>query len=431
VAKVIRNTYSVCPECLKRIPAVITKQGNDFFIDKSCADHGNFSAIIWRGEVIPMEGWGNYQAPENEDNPPDCPDSCGLCSGHLQKTCCALVEVTKRCNLNCPICFAQSGGFSQDPPISAIAEYFKELVKNGNTFVQLSGGEPTVRNDLPDIVAVAKAAGCENIQLNSNGIRLGQDKGFTKALGEAGLSFVFMQFDGTEDSIYEKLRGRPLLSEKQAAIESCSDELIGVTLVPTIVPGVNDHNIGNILKFGFEHSPAVRGVHFQPVSYFGRYPRPPEDKDRITLPEVLCAIERQTKGRVTISDFLPSACDHPRCGFHGDFVVLPEGLMKLTPKSNSNTCCQSDGTEHLKNRNFVSRRWKRTATQKTEKCYGNDELMDLDSFLDRVKTHGFTITAMAFQDAYTLDIERLRRCSLHVYKDGKTIPFCAKYLTKC
>jgi hypothetical protein len=307
----------------------------------------------------------------------------------------------------------------------------EKLVRNGNTFIQLSGGEPTVRNDLPEIVAAAKAAGCENIQLNSNGIRLGQDKGFTRALAQAGLSFVFMQFDGTEDVIYEKLRGRPLFAEKQAAIESCSDEMIGVTLAPTLVPGVNDHNIGDILRFGFEHSPAVRGVHFQPVSYFGRYPRPPENKDRITLPEVLCAIERQTMGRVNISDFLPSACDHPRCGFHGDFVVLPEGLMKLTPKNQTNACCQPDGTEHLKSRNFVSRRWRRAATQSTEQYCDNDGFIYLDAFLDRVRTHGFTITAMAFQDAYTLDVERLRRCSLHVYKDGKTIPFCVRYLTKC
>jgi 7,8-dihydro-6-hydroxymethylpterin dimethyltransferase len=430
MAKIINRTSSVCPECLKRIPAVITGDGADYFIEKSCPDHGNFKAVIWRGNGISLTEWGNYQAPGYEDNPPDCPESCGLCSGHLQKTCCALVEVTERCNLNCPICFAQSGGFSSDPAISEIAEQFKELVENGNTFVQLSGGEPTVRDDLPDIVAAAKDAGCENIQLNSNGIRLGKDKGFTKALAEAGLSFVFMQFDGTEEPIYEKLRGRSLLAEKQAAINACIDELIGVTLVPTLVPGINDHNIGAILKFGFEHSPAVRGVHFQPVSYFGRYPNPPEDKDRITLPEVLCLIEKQTEGMVKISDFLPSACDHPRCGFHGDFVVLPEGLMKLTKRSNNNVCCSSDGTEHLKNRNYVARRWKRTAVHTMEKDNRSNGVSDFDLFLRQVETNGFTITAMAFQDAYTLDIERLRRCSLHVYKDGRTIPFCARYLTK-
>lgn len=430
MTNIINNTHSVCPVCLKRIPAIITKHGNDYFMEKSCEDHGDFSVVIWRGDDIPLTKWGNYKPPEHENNPSDCPGSCGLCSGHLQKTCCALVEITDRCNLNCPICFAQSGGFSHDPAISDISDQFKELVKNGNTFVQISGGEPTVRDDLPDIVAAARDAGCENIQLNSNGIRLGQDKGFTKALAKAGISFVFMQFDGTEEAIYERLRGRPLLAEKQAAIEACSNELIGVTLVPTLVPGINDHNIGEILKFGFNHSPAVRGVHFQPVSYFGRYPLPPEDKDRITLPEVLHLIEKQTEGVVNITDFLPSACDHPRCGFHGDFVVLPEGLMKLTKRSNSNACCPSDGTEHLKNRNFVSRRWKRTAAQNIVDENGNNGKSDFDLFLKQVETHGFTITAMAFQDAYTLDIERLRRCSLHVYKDGKTIPFCARYLTK-
>jgi hypothetical protein len=346
-----------------------------------------------------------------------------------------LIEVTQRCNLSCPYCFARSGGESVDPTIEQLSECFGQLVEYGNTFVQLSGGEPTVRDDLPEIVAAARAAGCEHIQLNSNGIRLGADRAYTKALAQAGLSFVFMQFDGAEEAIYEKLRGQPLLAEKRAAIEACAGELIGVTLVPTVVPGVNDHNLGAIVNFGLAQSPAVRGIHFQPVSYFGRYPQPPRNEDRITLPEVLRAIAQQTAGKVKIGDLAPSACDHPRCGFHGDFVVMPDRLMPLTPKPRADCCAADDGRAHLKNRNFVARRWKRTTAEDTgatqdgkDSCCG-DGLIQLDSFLGRVKSHGFTITAMAFQDAYTLDIERLRRCSLHVYQDGKTVPFCARYLT--
>lgn len=381
-----------------------------------------------------MEEWGSYRPPENEKEMPDCPHACGLCSGHLQSTCCVLLEITGRCNLSCPFCFAESGFECDDPSVEELKTYFKHLVEKGNTFVHLSGGEPTVRDDLPDVVAAARDAGCENIQLNSNGIRLGRDRSYTKELADAGLSFVFMQFDGTEDAIYEKLRGKPLFAEKKSAIEACSQELLGVTLVPTVVPGVNDHNIGEIVKFGLDNSPAVRGIHFQPVSYFGRYPDPPADEDRITLPEVLYAIEEQTDARLKISDFLPSRCDHPGCGFHGDFVVLPEGLIKLTRKSSSadNSCCFSDNSaEHIKNRNFVSRRWKRIPSLTIKKDNPGNDFSDMDTFLERVKTHGFTITAMAFQDAYTLDIERLRRCSLHVYKDGKTIPFCSRYLTRC
>jgi uncharacterized radical SAM superfamily Fe-S cluster-containing enzyme len=436
---VIRHTLSVCPVCLKQLPADIVKDVRDcsqerfpeYFIEKTCPDHGFFSAVVWRGENPSFESWGDYTPPV-ENTKPACPDGCGLCVNHLRKTCCALVEITERCNLNCPVCFASSGNASADPTVEALYEIFKKLTDNGNTFVQLSGGEPTVRDDLPEIVYAAKKAGCENIQLNSNGLRLGEDPAFTTALKDAGLSFVFMQFDGTEDAIYENLRGRPLLEQKKAAIHVCGENRLGVTLVPTVVPGINDHNIGDIVNFGLSHSPAVRGVHFQPISYFGRYPKAPENKDRITLPEILVAIEKQTGGKVKISDFAPSSCDHPRCGFHGDFVVLPNStLLRLTSKSKKSSCCGDDNA-HLKNRNFVARRWKRTNDDEPEKA--DADYSDMDTFVKRVKSHGFTITAMAFQDAYTLDIERLRMCSLHVadVRDAhgdKIIPFCANYLT--
>ena len=96
-----------------------------------------------------------------------------------------------------------------------------------------------------------------------------------------------MQFDGVDDEPYKVLRGRPLLAEKLEAIRVCGENGIGVTLVPTVAPKVNDDQIGAIIKFGIEHSPAVRGVHFQPISYFGRYPEPPADENRITLPEII------------------------------------------------------------------------------------------------------------------------------------------------
>ena len=87
----------------------------------------------------------------------------------------------------------------------------RDLTDPGKTLLQLSGGEPTVRDDLPEIVAYAKQAGCKYVQLNSNGLRLAEDEAFVKRLADAGLSFVFMQFDGVDDAVYEKLRRRPML----------------------------------------------------------------------------------------------------------------------------------------------------------------------------------------------------------------------------
>jgi uncharacterized radical SAM superfamily Fe-S cluster-containing enzyme len=447
-----KKTYSLCPVCLERIPAKLALRGADWYMEKTCPQHGPFKAVVWRGSSPALTEWGNYRPPrEEESGLPDCPNDCGLCAGHLQSTCCVLVEVTERCNLRCPVCFAESGEerTAPDKTVDRLSEDFRFLVEKGCKFIQLSGGEPTVRDDLPEIVAAAKSAGATSVQLNSNGLRLGSDPVFTRRLAEAGLDFVFMQFDGVNDEPYKLLRGRPLLAEKLEAIRICGENGIGVTLVPTVVPKVNDDQIGAVIKFGIEHSPTVRGVHFQPISYFGRYPEPPADENRITLPEIISSIEHQTDGLIKQADLAPSSCDHPRCGFHGDFVITPGRLISLTPKSGGTECCccSSDGKpgpdrdgEALRNRNFVARRWKRNLKLEKEAAEGavssgtgnsaSEDVMDFDSFLAKVAAGGFTVTGMAFQDAYNLDIERLRRCSLHVYDDGRIVPFCSHYLTR-
>ena len=415
-------TASVCPVCGKRIPAFIVPHGADRYMKKNCPEHGAFKTVVWRGEPA-MESWGSYTPPRGDA--PGCPYSCGLCENHLQDTCCVLVELTRRCNLRCSFCFAhgaEADDSQREKPPDELYDIFRSLVSEGRTFIQLSGGEPTVRDDLPEIIAAARHAGAENIQLNSNGIRLGADRAFMSRCAAAGLDFVFMQFDGLDDTVYEKLRGRPLFKEKRSAIDACGSHGVGVTLVPTVVPGINDGCIGDILRFGLNNSPAVRGVHFQPVSYFGRVPKQPDDAGRITLPEIISAIEKQTDGLIRAADLAPSSCDHPRCGFHGDFVVLDDRVLALTPAPG---CCSSktDGRARA-NRLFVSRRWKRTDIGAPEP--GND-LTDMSTFLARVRRNGFTITAMAFQDPWNIDLERLRRCSLHVWDSGRIIPFCAYY----
>ena len=427
-SQIVERTVSLCPICFKRVNAKIVKKKSEYFIEKTCPEHGFFSAVIWRGLEPDFSQWSASTGEAVSDtNSPGCIEACGLCENHLQKTCCALVEITNSCNLSCPICFAQSNEENVDisPSVADLKSIFKDMAAQGNTFIQLSGGEPTLRDDLPEIIEAAKEVGAKTVQLNSNGLLFAKNPELAKSLREAGLDFVFMQFDGTDDDIYLKLRGEKLLDLKKKAIEVCGLNKIGVTLVPTIVPEVNDDNIGSIIDFALSNSPIVRGVHFQPISYFGRYPETVTDKDRITLPEVLQQIIGQTDGKFALSDFNPSSCDHPRCGFHGDFAVLPKGeLLKLTKKTQD--CCKPNDA-HLKSRNFVARRWSRS---EGEPISDEDaDMQNMDNFLSRVKSHGFTITAMAFQDADTIDLSRLRHCSLHVAKKGKIVPFCANYLT--
>jgi uncharacterized radical SAM superfamily Fe-S cluster-containing enzyme len=236
--------------------------------------------------------------------------------------------------------------------------------------------------------------------------------------------------------VHETLRGRPLRALKEQAIANCADHNIGVTLVPTLVPGVNTREVGDIIRFAVQHSPAVRGVHFQPVSYFGRSPMPPQSAPRYTLDELLHDIEGQSAGLVKTDDLSPSRCDHPLCGLHGDFIVLPDRTLKAlnqyrnTAEASSRNepacCCGTDAA--AKNRAFVGRYWQRSPDDNCCCSPPTPDLADMEQFAARVKSHGFTITAMAFQDAATLDIARLRQCSLHVFEEGKHVPFCAYYL---
>jgi uncharacterized radical SAM superfamily Fe-S cluster-containing enzyme len=433
---------------------------------KTCDIHGGFFTLIWRGNAaVPMDRW---RGPADEiplDHCPPCPDSCGLCGAHVQDTCCVVLELTRRCNLNCVFCFAgrNEPGLRHpaaskpvgpvegpaDPSLDTVRQWLRFLADRGGSFVHLSGGEPTLREDLPAIIRFAKARGFEYIQLNTNGLKLAEDEAYVQTLAEAGVSFVFLQFDGTEEDIYRQLRGGPLLEQKLRAIEHCGRHNVGVALVCTLVPHVNTHNIGALLRLAASLSPMVRGVHFQPVSYFGRYPAPPADEARFTLPELVRAIEDQTGGGIPARALLPSQCDHPMCGLHGDFIVMPDGFYPLTGLSGAQTsdapdesvCCRApfpslSAAAAERSRNFIGRRWKRQSPG----CCANDpaneqggdisvDITTLDGFLDRVRSHGFTITAMAFQDCYNLDLERLCHCSLHTYDGERIMPLCLRYLT--
>lgn len=429
----MRRTTSVCPVCLKRIPATRIKESDEYYQLKTCPSHGKFRTIVWRGSED-IDQWIGDLPESGADETLHCPDDCGLCKNHLRSTCCTLLEVTNRCNMHCRFCFADPTS-AEDPSLDSIKSQIDDIVQQtGKTLLQLSGGEPTVRDDLPQIIAYAKKAGCSYVQLNTNGLRLAEDPSYAVLLAEAGLSFAFLQFDGITDDIFSSMRGLPLFAVKKKVIENCAAAGLGVTLVPVIVPGINSHQIGDILHFAIDNSPTVRGVHFQPVSYFGRIPFIPADVQRYTLGELIDDIVLQSNGLVPRSSLVPSACDHPLCGFHGDYIVMPQGKLEVLSyreraQSSSCCCCSDSANPADKNRIFIGSRWKIHQFSETDRASAED-IRSLEGFLQRKRTYGFTITAMDFQDAGNLDFERLRQCSLHVYRAGKRIPFCAAYLTR-
>ena len=421
---VFRETRSVCPVCLKNLPALLSRrEDGTICLEKTCPEHGSFSVPVWHGKRD-IEQWLLDTPPLRADTGLGCPERCGLCAEHESGTCCALLEVTKRCNLHCRFCFADGGDTCVEPTAEELKDDISEIAfRCGGPLLQLSGGEPTLRDDLPELVRYAKEAGCRYVQLNTNGIRLAREPDYAARLRDAGLDIVFLQFDGTEEAIFETLRGAPLLETKLEAIRVCASLRLGVTLVPTVVRGVNDHNLGELIRLAGSLVPGVRGVHFQPVSWFGRYPGAPRAEDRYTLDDLMADISEQTG--IPIESFMPSRCDHPLCGFHAGFLVEPDGALRslssITHSSHARACARD-------NREYVARHWRRAPEEPEPKSDFSRE-MDFDTFLYRLRHQSLTLSAMAFQDAMNLNLERLHRCSLHVYDRGSIKPFCANYLS--
>lgn len=341
--KIVATTQSLCPICLKKINAIVWTKNNETYdetyMEKSCSEHGRFKALLWRGS-IPMNKWVRNKIPTIIKNPKTpvnqgCPFDCGLCADHRQHTCTALIEVTQRCNLACSFCFADAHGKVEDDlSLETIQAMYQSILDtSGNCNIQLSGGEPTLRDDLPQIIKLGHDLGFSFIQINTNGIRLAEDEAFVKQLKEAGLNSVFLQFDGTTDDIFEKLRGKPLLATKIKALENCQKYQLGVVLVPTLVADVNDQDLGNIIDFAVGWIPTVKGVHMQPASYFGRIPNLPVEEKRLTLGDVMDKIEKQNRKKIKTSNFAPPGCENARCSFHGNYIYQQNG--ELIPLNNA------------------------------------------------------------------------------------------------
>lgn len=433
------KTYSVCPVCLKRIKAAYVRKEGGVYLEKECEEHGRFSCLCAR-DTVDFENWKSESInikPKEVLRPAreGCPNDCGPCPDHLQTACCVIIDLTTRCNQNCPVCFASaSSDQKREPDLSEIEQKYDELIRLSEERkynIQLSGGEPTVRDDLPEIVELAKAKGFEYVQLNTNGKRIGLEEDYAHILKQAGVDAVFMQFDGLTEAVYQQLRNENLLEIKKKAIENCRRARLPVALVPTIARGVNDQEIGGLIQFMLENVDTVKGLHFQPLSFFGRYPAGYSEEQRFTMFDTLSEIQRQTGGAFSKDDLKPISTGHALCCFYANYAKREDGSIVCTSarKTKPASCCEVQPCcppliplEIIsKDRNFVLNKWKMADRSSQD---------GFDAFLNQLRANSFTLTGMAFQDAMTLDTERLRRCRVQVLtEDRRLVPFCAYNLT--
>ena len=283
---------------------------------RTCPDHGVSSRRVW-GSREHWE-WAREHAPATTSSPDLSVDN--------DHACLAVVEVTQRCNLSCSYCFASSGPEGLELEFDEVIELLEVVLDSGGPRpIQLSGGEPTFRGDLPAIVERAGELGFEHVQVNTNGIVLADEPGYAERLAEAGVTAIYLQFDGLEAATYEAIRCLDLTGVKRRAIEACRRADLPVVLVPTVVPGTNDHEMGAIVRFALENLDVVQSVNFQPVAHVGRYA---EHHGRFALDEAAEMLADQFDG-LAVRDLLPVPCCSSYCQLAT--ALLPDGTGGAVP----------------------------------------------------------------------------------------------------
>ncbi len=466
--KLVTKTRSICPECNRILPADVVEEDGKIKIYKTCPKHGEFDDLYFGDAEMYYKfarwlhdgkGTGN---PNVEMPKCACPANCGLCSSHLSHSGLANLVITNRCDLHCWYCFfyAEKAGYIYEPTLDQIREMAEALKAErpvpGNS-IQITGGEPTLRDDLPDIIRIIKQAGVDHVQLNTNGIRLSHDLEYFRKLKEAGVSNLYMSFDGVTPKTNPKNHW-----EVPKVLENARKVGVGIVLVPTVIKSVNDHELGDIIRFGFKNIDVIRAVNFQPVSLTGRMPKKEREKYRITIPDCIIRIEEQTNGEIPRDAWFPvPACTplthfiealtrrahyelsiHFACGagtyvFKDGDKMIPitefvdiEGLIKYL----------QDKTEEIeagKNRWWVATKvlfnLGKFINEKKQPSGMNLKRMLYDimikhdySSVGKWHLRSMFLGMMHFMDKYNHDEERLRRCDIHyLTPDMRIIPFCA------
>ncbi len=463
--KLVKKTVSLCPKCLKRINAVIVERNNKLYIKKKCEEHGEFEDLYWSDYEL-YKFYMNWDVVgDGVENPrtrtvEGCPYDCGLCPNHKSHTVLGIIDVTNRCNLACPICFANAArtGYVYEPGLDEIRKImvnFRENRPVKTVALQLSGGEPTVREDLPEIIGMAKELGFSHVEVNTNGLKFAEDIDFYRECFKAGMSTVYLQFDSLRPEIYEKLRGRNILPQKLKMIENAREIGHGsIVLVVTLAKGVNDGDMGDIIKFSAENSDVIRCINVQPISFSGAAKKEELRRMRITIPDFVKIVEEQTNGQIKAEDFRPvpwavstakavgaiqgkryqEFTAHPLCGAATFFIPKENG--EIVP---INRYAEVDKYDKLMWEVYeTAKQGRKTMAKlkmmKTVLYIKKGLLRNLIlgilrkgtySALGKMMTKMVMIGAMHFMDAWNYDLQRVERCVIHYgTMDGRIIPFC-------
>ncbi|WP_395293776.1 radical SAM protein [Kitasatospora hibisci] len=435
----LEYTRSVCPLCKTVVDAQANIRDGKVYLRKRCKEHGTFEALVY-GDADAYVASARFNKPgtlplafqtEVRDG---CPTDCGLCPEHKQHACLGIIEVNSDCNLDCPICFADSG--HQSDGFSLTLDQVEKMLDTYVTaegepeVVMFSGGEPSIHRNILDFIDAARTRPIANVVLNTNGIRLATDRRFAPALAERDV-IVYLQFDGFDRATHLAIRGRDLREVKQRALDACAAAGLRVMLAAAIERDLNDHELGAIVRHGLQQ-PAVRGVVLQPVTHSGRHLEF-DPLTRLTNSDVIQALAAQLPELLRPDDFFPVPCCFPTC--RSISYLLTDGrdtvpLTRLVSLEDhldyiANRALPDPGLRGALEKLWSASAFPGTATTSTQLDCATCGI-DLPKALREVADKAFMLVVQDFQDPYTLNARTLMKCCVEMLTpDGRIIPFCA------
>jgi len=444
--EIFSYTYAVCVECDAKIQARIIAEDNRVYLEKCCPEHGISQELIssdadWynksRNYVKPKQLPLDYKVKSFVS----CPESCGSCSEHQQHTCLPVIEITQKCNLDCPVCLKD---LEKTPNVSV--EEFSSIIDDLLRYegkvdvINISGGEPLLHPDFDTLLDIAYQKNITQVTVSTNGEPLLHSAKIREAFKRTG-SIVALQFDGFDPNTFIKLRGEDISDTKQKIIALLESEDINYSLVSTISSRLNDKEVTKIVDFFFD-SKAI-SLMFQPVTYVGSATDMYEG-ERITTVDVVKEIEKSKF--VKEGDFNPLPCSHFSCftlAYYiklGDnnYISLKDFLADEYLDIIANkTLPGLDAQGLLSIRNRIYELWSAADTssldsQVLERIKGI--LEELSSCAcDPKKTLSVGMNSMKavfiheFMDKHTFDFARIVKCcNPYAYKDGSLIPMCVQ-----
>ena len=471
-----RTVETLCPECCAVILGRYFVEDGAVFIEKTCPEHGYFRDCISSDALLYSKAaWWTFEDAPGQRSPARqagrCPSDCGLCGQHLSASCLAQIDLTNRCNMRCPICFANSGvnGYVYEPTYEQVIEQLRALCEmdpTPATAVQFTGGEPTIHPDFLRIVSAADKMGFSHIQVATNGLKF-TDIDFTRAAADAGVHVLYLQFDGVGEEPHRQTRNYPgIWAKKLACIENCRKIGLKVCLVPTVLKGVNDEQVGEIFRFATANIDVVSGISYQPVSFSGRIAPAELARRRYTLGDLAHDIA-DAAGAEPLRDMYPlsivaplgqflqaitgqpkirPSC-HPDCAFGTYFLISPDGQAYPFPQVVDVEGMFSDMNRlarRIEKKGRMSWLDKMAVFGMFRRHFRSESappgldvkkfvrslrgLVDKDLGRGEGEKHTYKTllcAGMHFQDRYNYDVQRLKRCVILYSTPEGLFPFCA------